>query len=93
MGTNFTTLQALDLDSTAKLFFRIHEKACLAKNERDIILKPQEYDCVGTFFLDPVTGILSVAKQIDRELVQSFLIGVKVEDLNSDTGPQIASGE
>nr|CAH7720091.1 unnamed protein product [Callosobruchus chinensis] len=89
VGTTVTKLSSTDLDSTAKLFYRIHEEQCLARNERGILLK--DFDCAKHFHLDPLTGVLSVAKLIDRELVESFNIGLIVEDLNSETGPQLAT--
>lgn len=58
-----------------------------------MLLKPQEFDCYGSFHLEPLTGVLSVTKNIDRELVEKIQIGLVVEDVNSDTGLQIATGK
>lgn len=92
VGTIITTFEAEDPDSSAKLIYKIDANACAAKNERGTILKPQDFDCYATFHLEPLSGILSAAKNIDRELVKKFFVGVVVEDVNSDTGLQISAG-
>ncbi|XP_023311794.1 cadherin-23 [Anoplophora glabripennis] len=91
VGTVITKINAKDLDTTAKLIYRIDLNACYAKNERGIVLKPLDYDCASTFHLDRPTGILSIAKRLDRETVETFQVGIIVEDINSETGPQIAT--
>lgn len=79
------------MDTTAKLIYRIDPNACHAKNERGILLKPLDYDCASSFHLERTTGILSIAKLLDRETVETFQVGLIVEDINSETGPQIAT--
>ncbi|KAJ8911026.1 hypothetical protein NQ315_016595 [Exocentrus adspersus] len=91
VGTVITKVNAKDLDTTAKLIYKIDPTACIARNDRGLILKPVDYDCANSFSLDRTTGVLSIAKQLDRETVETFEIGVIVEDVNSETGPQIAT--
>lgn len=57
------------------------------------MLKAQDFDCYASFHLEPLSGVLSAAKNIDRELVKKFLVGIVVEDVHSDTGLQIAAGK
>lgn len=92
VGTVITRLEATDLDVTAKLVYKI-DKNCEAKNEQGVLLKNNDYDCIGTFNLDPLKGILTIAKQLDREVVESMRIGVVVEDTASNVGPQTASSK
>lgn len=93
VGTIITTLEAEDPDSSAKLVYKIDVNACTAKNERGFMIKPQDFDCYGSFHLEPLTGVLSVAKNIDREIADKFLMNLVVEDVHSDTGLQTASGK
>lgn len=55
-------------------------------------MKSQDFDCYGSFHLEPLTGVLTVSKNIDREIVQKFIMGLVVEDVNSDTGLQTDTG-
>lgn len=91
MGTVITKINAKDLDTSAKLIYRIDLNACYAKNERGILLKSLDYDCASTFHLERATGILSIAKHLDRETVETFQVGIIVEDINSEIGPQVAT--
>lgn len=75
------------------MIYKIDANACFAKNEGGILLKPQDFDCYGYFHLDPLSGVLSIAKNFDRELVETFHIGLVVEDVNSDNELQIATGK
>lgn len=43
------------------------------------------------FHLHPTSGILSIAQQLDREMVEKIQMGLMVEDTASQTGPQISS--
>ncbi|CAG9863718.1 unnamed protein product [Phyllotreta striolata] len=92
VGRIIANLTARDPDLTAKLVYKIDDSACEARNERGILLKQQEYDCSGSFHLEPLSGTLSIAKLLDRELVENFQLGVTVEDINSETGPQKTFG-
>ncbi|KAJ8962164.1 hypothetical protein NQ318_018121 [Aromia moschata] len=91
VGTAITRLNAKDLDTTAKLIYKVDPKMCSAKNERGILLKPVDFDCSSFFKLEPATGILTIAKQLDREAAETFLVGLIVEDVNSNTGLQTAT--
>uniref|UniRef100_A0A6P7FSK3 Cadherin-23 n=1 Tax=Diabrotica virgifera virgifera TaxID=50390 RepID=A0A6P7FSK3_DIAVI len=90
VGKIIANLSANDPDSTATLVYKIDDSACQAMNERRVLLKTQEYDCSGAFHLEPRTGVLSIAKTLDREIVEQFQLGLTVEDINSETGPQVA---
>ncbi|RZC35307.1 cadherin-23 [Asbolus verrucosus] len=91
VGTPITTLKAKDLDNTANLVYKINPKSCDAKTERGILLKANDFNCLETFNLHPSTGVLSIAKQLDRETVEIIQIGLMVEDSASETGSQIAT--
>ncbi|CAG9827600.1 unnamed protein product [Diabrotica balteata] len=90
VGKIIANLSANDPDSTAALVFKIDDSACQAINERRVLVKTQEYDCSGAFHLEPRTGVLSIAKTLDREIVEQFQLGLTVEDINSETGQQVA---
>ncbi|XP_076254709.1 cadherin 88C [Rhynchophorus ferrugineus] len=91
VGTVITKIRARDPDESARLIYILDEDNCQARNEREVILNGRDVNCVSYFNLDPITGILSVAKQIDREQIDLFRIGVLVRDTNSETGLQIDS--
>lgn len=86
-----TRITANDLDTTADLRFRLNADVCEAKSERGILVKQVDFDCASAFDLDD-DGVLKIAKVIDRETVESFNIGIIVEDAASNTGPQTAQG-
>nr|XP_023023050.1 cadherin-23 [Leptinotarsa decemlineata] len=90
VGTIIANLTAKDQDSTAKLVYKINDDECIARNERGIVLRRQDLDCSSSFHLEPITGVMIVNKQLDRETVESFHVGLVVEDVNSETGPQKA---
>ncbi|KAJ8972931.1 hypothetical protein NQ317_011741 [Molorchus minor] len=91
VGTVITRINAKDLDTTAKLIYSINPKICSARNERGILLKPTDFSCADSFALEPNTGVLSIAKQLDREIAENVQLGLIVEDKNSNTGPQMAT--
>lgn len=91
VGTVVTRIAANDLDTTADLKFKLDKDVCEAKSERGILVKQADFDCSGAFELGD-DGVLIIAKSIDREVVELFNIGVIVEDVASNTGPQIAQG-
>lgn len=91
MGTVVTRIAANDLDTNANLKFKLDPDVCEAKSERGILVKPADFDCVAAFELGD-DGVLKVARSIDREIVELINIGVIVEDVASNTGPQIAQG-
>ncbi|CAG9818294.1 unnamed protein product [Phaedon cochleariae] len=88
VGTVIANLTADDQDYTAKLVFKIDETECVALNERGIALKNRDFDCYGSFYVEPSSGVMTIAKHLDRETVENLQIGIVVEDVNSDTGPQ-----
>lgn len=92
VGTVITRLEATDPDTTAKLLYKI-DTNCEAKNEQGVLLKSVDYDCMGTFHLNASSGILTIAKLLDRETVESMRIGVVVEDIASNIGPQTATSK
>ncbi|XP_057660172.1 cadherin-23 [Diorhabda carinulata] len=92
VGKVIANITASDPDTNARLVYKIDEKSCLAKNEKGSLLKYDDYDCAGSFNLDLYTGILSIAKLLDREIVEQFQLGVTVEDINTETGQQISFG-
>ncbi|CAH0553770.1 unnamed protein product [Brassicogethes aeneus] len=89
VGTPIVQLEATDLDTSARLEYTIDSRSCEAKNEIGILLKPEDFNCSDVFTMDPKKGVISVGKSLDRETVETFRIGLKVEDKNSDIGPQI----
>lgn len=91
VGTVITRITANDLDTTADLRFVLDEDVCEAKTERGTLVKQANFDCFSAFEMGD-DGVLKVARLIDREVVESFNIGVIVEDVASNTGPQIAQG-
>lgn len=91
MGTPLTRISASDLDTTAELKFKLDESVCDAKSERGILVKQTDFECFNVFELGD-DGVLKVARLIDREIVEFFDIGIIVEDIASNTGPQIAQG-
>lgn len=92
MGTTVARINASDLDTTAELKFKLGPDTCEAKSERGILVKQADFDCSSAFDIS-YDGVLRVAQLIDRETVEVFNIGVVVEDVASDTGPQIAQGK
>lgn len=66
---------------------------CEAKSEHGISLRTADYDCSTIFNLGFIDGILATAKPLDREVAEMIHLGVIVEDIASDTGPQIAKGK
>lgn len=94
VGTIISKVVAKDLDTTAKLFYSTNPNECEARNERgNLLLRIPDFDCAKMFHLNAKTGILTVAKQLDREVAETFRIAIKVEDLASETGPQIAKSK
>lgn len=93
MGTIVSRIKAEDLDNSANLEYIIDVKSCEAKNEIGVLLKADDFDCANAFLLDSQTGILTVGKPLDREVVEVFRIGLLVEDKSSETGPQIDAGK
>lgn len=92
MGTTVTRIAAYDLDTGADLRFKLSRDVCEAKNERGTLVKQADFDCFGAFKIDD-DGVLKIGRLIDRETVEVFSIGVIVEDVASNTGPQIAQGK
>ncbi|KAK9884479.1 hypothetical protein WA026_007322 [Henosepilachna vigintioctopunctata] len=91
VGTVVTKIVANDLDVTSELFYTIDPYNCEARTERgNLLQKTTEFDCVEMFNLNAKTGLLTVAKLLDRETAETFQIGLIVQDLASETGPQIA---
>lgn len=88
VGTSIANIKARDLDTTAKLVYKINAKTCNAKTERGSV---HNFNCEDFFSLHSITGNLTIAKQLDREEVESVQMGVTVEDTASETGPQIAT--
>ncbi|XP_050299893.1 cadherin-23 isoform X2 [Anthonomus grandis grandis] len=82
VGTSITQLKATDLDQTANLTYQLDNENCQAINERAIV---QNVNCTSYFLINPYNGVLFIAKQIDREQIEEFLIGVIVRDVNSET--------
>lgn len=93
VGTKVAQIAAKDVDVSAQLRYRFDKGSCEAKSDRGSLLKPADYDCLGAFAIGEVDGILKVAKLLDRETVDVLQIGVIVEDVASDSGPQIAKGK
>ncbi|XP_015840656.1 cadherin-23 isoform X2 [Tribolium castaneum] len=91
VGSVIAKLKAKDLDKTAQLVYTINPKFCEAKNERGILLKLSDFNCAETFHLHPMSGVLTIAQQLDREMVEKVQMGLMVEDTASETGPQIST--
>ncbi|KAL3277671.1 hypothetical protein HHI36_013017 [Cryptolaemus montrouzieri] len=91
VGTIISKIVAKDLDSTANLFYSSDANKCEARSERgNLLLRTREFDCAKMFHLNAKTGLLTVAKPLDREIAETFQIELNVEDLASETGTQIA---
>ncbi|XP_044756938.1 cadherin-23 [Coccinella septempunctata] len=91
VGTIVSKVVAKDLDTTARLFYSTNPNECEARNERgNLLLRTPDFDCAKMFHLNAKTGVLTVAKPLDREVAENFRISLNVEDLASETGPQIA---
>ncbi|XP_060525001.1 cadherin-23 isoform X2 [Cylas formicarius] len=88
VGVPVTKINATDLDDSADLRYTIDSDKCEAKNELGVVLKPSEVNCSSFFSVSSKTGLITIARLIDRETVESFRLGVLVRDDNSDTGPQ-----
>lgn len=93
VGTTVTRVMAADLDVTAELRFRLSGDVCEAKSERGILVKQADFSCLKAFSVGEDDGVLKVARVIDRENVEVFNVGVVVEDVASNTGPQVAQGK
>lgn len=93
VGTIVTRLRAKDLDTSAILRFKLDHSSCEAKTERGILLKNSEYNCSSNFHLGETDGVITTAKQIDRETIETVRLGLIVEDTASETGAQIATGK
>lgn len=87
-----TTFNATDLDSSAIIRYSLDPNRCEAKNERGILLRVVDFNCSQYFHLDQFDGSLRIAKVIDRELTDAITLGVRAEDVASDTGAQIDTG-
>lgn len=93
VGTIVTRLRATDLDPTAVLRFKVDPSSCEAKTENGILPKISLQDCLAYFNLGETDGVVTTAKQLDREIVDSIRLGLIVEDVASETGPQIATAK
>ena len=71
----------------------IDPKACAAKTERGVLLKASDFNCSETFHLNPSSGVLTIATQLDREVVEKVQMGLIVEDTASETGKQLATSK
>ncbi|KAJ3665071.1 hypothetical protein Zmor_000585 [Zophobas morio] len=91
VGSVIAKLNAKDLDNTAHLVYMIDPKACAAKTERGVLLKASDFNCSETFHLNPSSGVLTIATQLDREVVEKVQMGLIVEDTASETGKQVAT--
>lgn len=89
VGAIVATMKAKDLDSSSVLKYKINGDSCEARNEQNILLKSSHFNCTGSFHLDANTGVVTIAKQLDREVVEMISISVIVEDVASETGQQI----
>ncbi|XP_055377759.1 cadherin-23 isoform X2 [Condylostylus longicornis] len=89
VGTVVYRIIATDLDESPILRYRINKKNSEARTDEGIFVKLSEYDFVSAFELNSVTGLLKVAKLIDREKVEQIKLAIVVEDLASATGPQL----
>jgi len=85
-----TRLRAKDLDESADLTYALSKDMCQAINERGLPVK--DLDCLSFFTINKITGELSVIRNVDREEVEQFLLGVIVSDLNSEIGEQKDTG-
>lgn len=92
VGTQITQLKANDLDTAAILRYSIDPATSEARNEDGTLIKNTDMDYLSLLDLNPVDGILKVAKLIDREKLEVIRLGVVVEDLGAITKPQIATG-
>lgn len=72
---------------------KLDSTSCEAKTEYGISLRPTDYDCGTIFNLGLTDGILTITKSLDRETTETIHLGVMVEDISSESGPQIAKGK
>lgn len=86
-------LRATDLDSSASLLYKLDSSSCEAKTEYGISLRSEDYDCATIFNVGLYDGVLTIAKPLDRETAETIHLGLIVEDVASETGPQIAKGK
>lgn len=92
VGTVAYKVIAIDMDDTAILRYSINKRKSEAKNEDGTILKISDFDYVGAFDLNSVSGVLKITKLLDREKVEHIKLGIIAEDLGASNGPQIAEG-
>lgn len=90
VGTKVALIAAKDLDTSARLQYRLD--SCEAISDRGTPLKAADYNCLEAFTIGEADGVLKVAKVLDRETVDVLQLGVTVEDIASDSGPQITKG-
>lgn len=79
---------AVDPDSNPILRYRIDANESEARNEDGTFIKPSETDFIGMFDLNPVDGMLRIAKHLDREQVETIRLALVCEDLASTVGLQ-----
>ncbi|XP_044743020.1 cadherin-23, partial [Chrysoperla carnea] len=91
VGTQIAQLKANDLDTAAILRYSIDPATSEARNEDGTLIKNTDMDYLSLLDLNPVDGILKVAKLIDREKLEVIRLGVVVEDLGAIIKPQIAT--
>lgn len=91
VGTVITDIVAMDPDATSDLRYKFD--FCEAKSERGTPLKQSDFDCLSAFNIGETDGVITMAKLLDRETVEMLQIVVLVEDVGSDTGPQVAKGK
>nr|XP_022904889.1 cadherin-23 [Onthophagus taurus] len=89
-GSVITKISAIDFDSNPEIKYILDGENCKGENERGFYLSNEDFDCENSFVLDEETGILSINRILDREIVEIIKLGIKAEDVASENGPQIA---
>lgn len=91
VGTEVYELIAKDPDSNPILRYHIDHQNSEARNEDGALIKIGDYDFISMFDLNPMTGMLKIAKLIDRERIEVIRLGLIVEDLGAIGKPQIGT--
>ncbi|XP_066157175.1 cadherin-23 isoform X2 [Euwallacea fornicatus] len=91
VGTVVAKVKARDLDDNSNVTYFVDRDFCKAVNERGLPSKDENADCLTYFAINPFSGELTVTRHIDREEIELFNLGIRVRDVNSQTGEQMDS--
>ncbi|XP_049786609.1 cadherin-23-like [Schistocerca cancellata] len=91
VGKYVHQVTAIDLDDNPILRYRIDPNNSEGRSEEGTVVKITDYNYISIFKLDPLNGLLEIAKLLDRERVETIRLGLIVEDIAAVKGEQNAT--